>query len=316
MVAYCTFISLIFLSVLALPNPTLISGLSSSSSSSDGSSRKELDCSDFDKKNESFHEDLNESNFQILLTHRSKGYESSHGQSNTERDVYLVINPRFVIDSCTIWDRTRIPDKSRINLFERGTRRKREASELVRTTNSPIRRPEQSKVELTERQKFLKDKSSRIRRTAREEIKSSKAEIKKLKKHYYQFHDSRIAADGAKIQRGNTIRDAWADKYIELETVKSNIRRHERSGNYLQHIPAIHQALHEQANKMKDIPNRLEKEMSDLKSKGRVDTNQYWEHSLEESQKYWKFRDEVDQHKDLIRFNKKSLRKLEKHKVQ
>ncbi|PWN35372.1 uncharacterized protein FA14DRAFT_40677 [Meira miltonrushii] len=174
-------------------------------------------------------------------------------------------------------------------------------------------RSQKPSVESVERQQLLKEEASRIRRNSRKDIKTSKEEIKRLTKEFNQFHDARLAADRAEIRVGNTVRDAWAGKYIELETAKSNIRRHERAGNYLHHTPAVSQALHEQADKLKAGPERLEAEMADLKSKGKHDEGLEWIHNYKHIQEHNEFLDKVNRHAGSIFMDKQLLRKYKKY---
>lgn len=250
-----------------------------------------------------YHRDDHQKKYSSLRKDKNKSeYQSSHGNHQSRRaalsyDKYGLARERSSYkDSRATTSHKRLHHELRDSSFRR-TRSKRERY---------------SSEEPEIRQKRLKLEAIRLEQEARDQIKLSKEETKRLDKEFRQYNISRGRATLAEVRQGNTNRDAWADKYVELEKAKSNIRRHERVGNLLQHVPGVQQALHEQADRLKAGPDSLKQEMAKLKSEGKYDEELNSLHHFEETQKWWGYRDKVNKHADLIYANEEKLRKYGK----
>ncbi|PWN35375.1 uncharacterized protein FA14DRAFT_189349 [Meira miltonrushii] len=184
---------------------------------------------------------------------------------------------------------------------------------LTPTSGQPMRSPsslgrrkcqDRSGIEATERQNRMTQDEYKLVQNTRKNLESSEKELKRLHKDHAQFTIPRSEADKAKLPKGHTNRNAWADKFVELEKAKSNIRRHERAGNYLQHVPGVSQALHEQADRLKNGTNRLESDMVKLKSEGSHDEDLKNDHDGKEYLKKWNYDKKVEKYNHLIDMDK------------
>lgn len=144
---------------------------------------------------------------------------------------------------------------------------------------------------------------SKFRQKAQKKIRLSREEMKRLDKDYDRYAISRDRASVAGLLPGNTNRDAWASKYIEMETTTSNIRRYERAGNYLRYTPALRQALHEQADRLKAKPEQIEEEMAELKRQGKHDDALTRHHLHQQRQDRQRYRAEIKKHRKLLSQN-------------
>ncbi|PWN35376.1 uncharacterized protein FA14DRAFT_184591 [Meira miltonrushii] len=169
------------------------------------------------------------------------------------------------------------------------------------------KRRDRSSMEAAERQDRMTNYEYELVQIARKNLESSEKELKRLHKDHAQFTISRVEADKAEVPKGHTNRNAWADKFVELEKAKSNVRRHETAGNYLQHVPGVSQALHEQADRLKNGANRLESEMVKLKSEGSHDEDLKDDHHGKEYLKKWNYDKKVENYKHLIALDKSMI---------
>lgn len=193
-------------------------------------------------------------------------------------------------------------------------KRGRDSDSDLRSTKIHRSSPDRANVEESaKKQKVLEKQDSGIRRTAQKAIETSVKEIKRLHREYNQYWIAAEEARKAGVSKGNTNLEPWVEKYIERKNLLYNVGRHEKTGNYLSHTPAVQQALHERADKLKVKPYQLEKEMAKLKSEGTYDRALLGTHISQENQK----RDELikmrNKHHDHIYRNEKVLREYEKN---
>ncbi|MCO5613774.1 hypothetical protein L7F22_068052 [Adiantum nelumboides] len=247
-------------------------------------------------KKESYHKDDRSS---------SKKYPSKEARGDLQRRYELLRKDRHEHKyqrSLRSGDRSRRAERS----HDKDDRKKDRYSNKHRSTAKVHKRISELRKDKTRenvpkrnpRSFRSKSEEETLVRNAEEKLKSSEAELKRLNKEYDQYNITRDRAREAKIPPGNTKHEAWAEKYIEMETAKSNIRRHERVGNLLQHVPALQQALHGQADRLKAKPDRLEEEMAKLKSVGKHDWFLEYNDTFKENRINWEHHKQVKKHED------------------